>query len=61
MLSTGKRTNRTHLGLMKRWASGLGAENNITALQSELYFYGRILGIEPAKELPTVEIDNLNP
>ena len=35
------------------------AENNITALESELYFYGRVLGFEPHGELPTVDIDNL--
>ncbi len=35
------------------------AENNITALESELYFYGKVLGFEPAGELPEVEIDNL--
>ena len=35
------------------------AENNITALQSELYFYGKVLGFEPAGDLPAVEIDNL--
>ena len=35
------------------------AENNITALESELYFYGKVLGFEPAGELPTVNIDNL--
>lgn len=35
------------------------AQNNITALQSELYFYGKVLGFEPAGELPEVKIDNL--
>ena len=35
------------------------AENNVTALESELYFYGKVLGFEPAGELPAVEIDNL--
>ena len=35
------------------------AENNITALQSELYFYGKVLGFAPAGDLPAVDIDNL--
>lgn len=35
------------------------AENNVTALESELYFYGRVLGFQPAGELPVVAIDNL--
>ena len=35
------------------------AENNIKALQSELYFYGKVLGFEPAGDLPNVAIDNL--
>lgn len=35
------------------------AENNITALESELYFYGKVLGFEPAGDLPKVDIDNL--
>ncbi len=35
------------------------AENNVTALQSELYFYGRVLGFTPHGELPAVQIDNL--
>jgi len=37
------------------------AENNIVALESELYFYGKVLGFEPSGELPEVEIDNLDP
>ncbi len=35
------------------------AENNVTALQSELYFYGRVLGFTPHGDLPEVQIDNL--
>ncbi len=35
------------------------AENNVTALQSELYFYGKVLGFEPHGDLPEVPIDNL--
>lgn len=35
------------------------AENNVTALESELYFYGKVLGFEPAGELPKVNIENL--
>ena len=35
------------------------AQNNVTALQSELYFYGKVLGFEPAGDMPEVEIDNL--
>ncbi|MEM9743565.1 MAG: prolyl oligopeptidase family serine peptidase [Pseudomonadota bacterium] len=35
------------------------AENNIKALESELYFYGKVLGFEPAGTLPAVTIDNL--
>ena len=35
------------------------AENNIKALQSELYFYGQVLGFEPYGDLPEVEIDNM--
>ncbi len=35
------------------------AENNITALESELYFYGKVLGFTPHGDLPAVEIDNL--
>ena len=29
-----------------------------TALQAELYFYGRLFGFEPADDLPTIAIDN---
>jgi dipeptidyl aminopeptidase/acylaminoacyl peptidase len=35
------------------------AENNIIALESELYFYGKVLGFKPAGDLPEVAIDNL--
>ncbi|MGK0258539.1 MAG: dipeptidyl aminopeptidase/acylaminoacyl peptidase [Candidatus Azotimanducaceae bacterium] len=35
------------------------AENNIIALESELYFYGKVLGFKPADDLPEVAIDNL--
>ena len=35
------------------------AENIIRALESELYFYARILGFEPADELTPVEIEGL--
>ncbi len=35
------------------------AENNIKSLESELYFYGKVLGFQPAGDLPAVEIDNL--
>ncbi|MEM7364608.1 MAG: prolyl oligopeptidase family serine peptidase [Pseudomonadota bacterium] len=35
------------------------AANNITALQSELYFYGRVLGFTPHGDLPNVAIENL--
>lgn len=35
------------------------AENNVIALESELYFYGKVLGFQPAGDLPAVEIDNL--
>ena len=33
------------------------AETEIRCLEAELYFYGRILGFEPADELEPVEID----
>ena len=36
------------------------AENNVTALESELYFYGKVLGFDPAGDLPAVAIDNLD-
>ncbi|WP_240624469.1 S9 family peptidase [Chromatocurvus halotolerans] len=35
------------------------AENQISSRQAELYFYGRVLGFEPADNLPAVAIDNL--
>ncbi|MEM1436403.1 MAG: prolyl oligopeptidase family serine peptidase [Pseudomonadota bacterium] len=35
------------------------AENQIKALESELYFYGRVLDFVPAGDLPAVVIDNL--
>lgn len=35
------------------------AENIVRALESELYFYGKVFGFEPAGELAQVEIDNL--
>lgn len=35
------------------------AENQIRALEAELYFYGRVLGFEPADEIEPVEIANL--
>ena len=35
------------------------AQNNITALEAELYFYGKVLGFTPADDLPVIEIDNL--
>ena len=35
------------------------AENIVTAMESELYFYGKVLGFEPAGDLPAVQIDNL--
>ena len=35
------------------------AETEIRCLEAELYFYGRILGFEPADELEPVEIDGL--
>jgi dipeptidyl aminopeptidase/acylaminoacyl peptidase len=37
------------------------AENKITALEAELYFYGRVLNLQPADDLPGIVIDNLNP
>jgi dipeptidyl aminopeptidase/acylaminoacyl peptidase len=36
------------------------AETEIRCLEAELYFYGRILGFEPAGELEPVEIDGLS-
>ena len=35
------------------------AENNIASLEAELYFYGKVLGFQPADELVDIEIDNL--
>ncbi len=35
------------------------AENIRRALEAELYFYGRVLGFEPADRIEPVEIDNL--
>lgn len=36
------------------------AENQIRALQAELYFYARVLGFGTAEELPELEIDGLD-
>ena len=36
------------------------AENQIASREAELYFYGRVLGFEPADELPAIAIDNLD-
>jgi dipeptidyl aminopeptidase/acylaminoacyl peptidase len=35
------------------------AENIVHSLESELYFYGRVFGFEPADEIAAVEIENL--
>lgn len=35
------------------------AENIIAALESELYFYGRVLSFKPADDLKPIPIDNL--
>ena len=35
------------------------AESIIASKQAELYFYGRVLGFQPADDLPEVEIENL--
>ena len=35
------------------------AENQIASREAELYFYARVLGLEPADELPGIAIDNL--
>jgi dipeptidyl aminopeptidase/acylaminoacyl peptidase len=35
------------------------AQTIVRTLEAELVFYGRVLGFEPAGELPEVEIDNL--
>jgi dipeptidyl aminopeptidase/acylaminoacyl peptidase len=37
------------------------SETEIRCLEAELYFYGRILGFEPADELEPVEIEDLSP
>jgi dipeptidyl aminopeptidase/acylaminoacyl peptidase len=37
------------------------SETEIRCLEAELFFYGRILGFEPADELEPVEIDGLGP
>ncbi len=37
------------------------AANNIRALEAEYYFYARVLGFEPADELPPIRIDGLDP
>ncbi|MGD0595095.1 MAG: prolyl oligopeptidase family serine peptidase [Acidimicrobiales bacterium] len=34
------------------------AENMKATLEAELYFYGRVLGFEPADDLPAIEIEN---
>ncbi len=36
------------------------AENQIASREAELYFYGQVLGIDPADELPEIAIDNLS-
>ncbi len=35
------------------------AENMIHSLESELYFYGRVFGFEPADDIEPIEIENL--
>jgi dipeptidyl aminopeptidase/acylaminoacyl peptidase len=35
------------------------AENIVRALESELYFYGKVFGFTPADTLTPVSIDNL--
>jgi dipeptidyl aminopeptidase/acylaminoacyl peptidase len=35
------------------------SESIISALEAELAFFGRVLGFEPADELPPIEIANL--
>ncbi|MEM0952983.1 MAG: prolyl oligopeptidase family serine peptidase [Pseudomonadota bacterium] len=37
------------------------AENQVTALQAELYFYSQVLGFPTADSLPEISIDNLAP
>ena len=36
------------------------AENQISSLQAELYFYARVLGFDPADDLPAIAIENLD-
>ncbi len=36
------------------------SETVIRVLESELAFYGRVLGFEPAGDLPALEIENLD-
>ena len=36
------------------------AENIIHSLESELYFYGQIFGLEPAGDLPEISIENMD-
>ncbi|WOJ95447.1 S9 family peptidase [Congregibacter brevis] len=36
------------------------AENQIAAREAELYFYAKVLGLNPADELPGITIDNLD-
>jgi hypothetical protein len=33
----------------------------IHSLESELYFYGRVFGFEPADDIEPIEIENLAP
>ncbi|MDP4652129.1 MAG: prolyl oligopeptidase family serine peptidase [Haliea sp.] len=35
------------------------AENQISSREAELYFYARVLGFEPADDLPAIAIENL--
>jgi len=35
------------------------AENQIRSLEAELYFYSKVLGFEPAEQLPPVDIEGL--
>ena len=35
------------------------AENQVRALEAELYFYAKVLGFKPADKLPAVEIEGL--
>ena len=36
------------------------AENQISSREAELYFYARVLGFEPADDLPAIAIENLD-